>query len=260
MTNLKKTARRVPLLARLYRLLRLLPGCFGFAADLLRFGGMSTSRPLFKLRLSGLSPCIADKTTVTDFDRHYIFHPAWAARILAETRPVAHVDLSSSLTFCTMVSAFIPTSFYDYRPADLCLSGLSCGSADLLALPFEDNSIPSLSCMHVIEHIGLGRYGDPLDPDGDLQAISELKRVVAPGGTLLLVVPVGAARLMFNAHRIYSYDQIIDSFTGFTLQEFALVPDDGWLVRHAEPRLVKQQEYGCGCFRFEKNLHREAGV
>ncbi|NDC42314.1 MAG: DUF268 domain-containing protein, partial [Chitinophagia bacterium] len=56
-------------------------------------------------------------------------------------------------------------------------------------LPFESDSIPSLSCMHTIEHVGLGRYGDQLDPQGDLKAIAELKRVVQPGGDLLFVTP-----------------------------------------------------------------------
>jgi hypothetical protein len=59
--------------------------------------------------------------------------------------------------------------------------------------------------MHVIEHIGLGRYGEALDPDGDLKAIRELVRVLAAGGNLLVVVPVGRPRIQFNAHRIYDY-------------------------------------------------------
>ena len=40
--------------------------------------------------------------------------------------------------------------------------------------------------MHVVEHIGLGRYGDQVDPDGDLMAMKELERVTAKLGKLLL--------------------------------------------------------------------------
>ena len=124
---------------------------------------------------------------------------------LSQTKPEFHIDISSTLYFCSIVSAFIPIKFYDYRPVKLNLEKLYTGSADLLSLPFEEGSVNSLSCMHVVEHIGLGRYGDPLDPDGDLKAISELIRVLAPDGNLLLVVPVGKkSRIMFNAHRIYS--------------------------------------------------------
>ncbi len=200
-------------------------------------------------------PCLDDRTASTGFDRHYVYHTAWAARILAETRPKEHVDISSSLYFVSIASAFVPMKFYDCRPADLRLTNLSTDSADLLSLPFKDGSVDSLSCMHVVEHVGLGRYGDPLDPDGDLKAIAELKRVLGKGGSLLFVVPVGKPRLMFNAHRIYSFDQIMDYFMGLELKEFALIPEkgeNGGLIRNASKEMVNLQSYACGCFWFKK--------
>jgi SAM-dependent methyltransferase len=199
---------------------------------------------------------LEDATTTTAFDPHYTYHPAWAARILAHTRPTEHVDISSLLQFSTLVSAFVPVRFYDYRPAQLALNGLQCEHADLLALPFEDNSVDSLSCMHVIEHIGLGRYGEPLDPLGDRKAMRELARVLAPGGQLLFVTPVGKPRLQFNAHRIYSYEQIQEGFSSLTLREWALLPDDftHGLLLNPNVEVVEQQQYACGCFCFEKPL------
>ena len=83
--------------------------------------------------------------------------------------------------------------FFDYRPPSLHLDSLEVGHADLNALPFASSSLGSLSCMHVVEHIGLGRYGDPLDPRADLRAMSELSRVVSPGRELALRGPGGAA-------------------------------------------------------------------
>jgi SAM-dependent methyltransferase len=217
---------------------------------------MSGHKPRFSMLWADRYPCLHDKTKTTGFDRHYVYHPAWAARILAKNQPNEHVDISSTLYFCSLVSAFIPVKYFDYRPADLRLENLSTGSADLLSLPFDDRSIPSLSCMHVVEHVGLGRYGDPLDPDGDLKAIAELKRVLAPGGLLLFVVPVGAlSKIMFNAHRIYRYDQIIDYFSDLELKEYVLIPDRpvcGGLVRNPPKELADAQVYGCGCFCFKK--------
>jgi SAM-dependent methyltransferase len=200
-------------------------------------------------------PCLNDRTGTTAFDAHYIFHPAWAARILAQTKPAEHIDISSAISFSATVSAFVPTRFFDYRPADLKLSNLTSEHADLFGLPFPDSSIPSLSCMHVVEHVGLGRYGDPFDPDGDLKAINELRRVVAEGGNLLFVVPAGRPRIMFNAHRVYAYEQVVSAFPDFELVQFALVPDSvggGELIIDASPHLVASQEYGCGCFWFRK--------
>ena len=80
--------------------------------------------------------------------------------------PRRHVDVSSTLHFCSMVSAFVPVEFYDIRPARLELEGLACKRGDLLDLPFSAGEVTSLSCMHVVEHVGLGRYGDAIDPSG----------------------------------------------------------------------------------------------
>ncbi len=193
------------------------------------------------------------KELVQKTDKPYVLHTAWAARILAEIRPVKHVDISSYIYFNTLVSAFIPIHSYDCRPLIIPLSGLEIDYANLTDLPFADNSIPSLSCMHVVEHVGLGRYGDSIDPDGDLKAIAELKRVAS--GDLLFVVPVGKPRVVFNLHRVYSYDQIISYFSELELVEFVLIPDktEGNLVKESARELVPEQDCGCGCFWFRKD-------
>lgn len=199
--------------------------------------------------------CLQDRSELTGFDRHYTYHPAWAARILAYTRPEDHVDISSTLMFCAMVSAFLPVRFYDFRPAPLILSNLICGREDLTHLSFADDSIASLSCMHVIEHIGLGRYGDPLDPMGDLTALKELRRVVRPGGTLLLAVPVGKERVQFNAHRIYNHHRFLSYLPDFRLESFSLIPDGdapSGMLANPDASIVNAQEYGCGCYWFIK--------
>lgn len=200
-------------------------------------------------------PQLQDKTTTHGFDHHYVYHPAWAARIIAHNKPSKHVDISSILHFSTIISAFVPVDFYDYRPANLRLSKLQSKKADLTKLHFKSNSVESLSCMHTVEHIGLGRYGDPIDPDGDLKAMSELARVLKPGGTLLFVVPVsGQSKVMFNAHRIYSKKHILEAFAALELKEFTLLTDSGieGPLKNPSDSLIKKQSYGCGCFWFVK--------
>jgi FkbM family methyltransferase len=53
------------------------------------------------------------------------------------------------------------------------------------------------------EHDGLGRYGDPLNPYGDIEAMAKMKSVVKPSGLLFLAVPLGADTVVWNSHRVY---------------------------------------------------------
>jgi SAM-dependent methyltransferase len=214
-----------------------------------KFVGLSSGR--FEISYDDRS--LKELTQV--FDKHYICHTAWAARVLADLRPEKHVDIASSVFFNAAVSAFVPIDFYDFRHWRLGIDNLKTGFEDVRKLSFGDGTIPSLSCMHVVEHIGLGRYGEDLDPEGDLKSIAELKRVLAPGGDLLFVVPIGEPKVIFNLHRVYGYDQIISYFSGLRLVEFALVPDKtpGDLIRKACGELADRQEFGCGCFWFRKD-------
>ncbi|MEK7568563.1 MAG: DUF268 domain-containing protein [Patescibacteria group bacterium] len=209
----------------------------------------------FSLAFEDFYPQVKDKTVKTGFDRHYVYHTAWAARKVKEINSGFHTDISSSLYFSSIVSAFVHIKFYDYRPAQLKLSGIESGVADLTNLPFADSSMKSLSCMHTVEHVGLGRYGDAIDPDGDIKATKELSRVLSSGGYLLFVVPVGKPKIEFNAHRIYSYDQVLGMFQDLKLAEFSLITDtveQGDFIEHADPKLVQSQNYACGCFLFKK--------
>jgi SAM-dependent methyltransferase len=211
------------------------------------------AQPLPALRR--IRPITNEATAQTGFDAHYIYHTGWAARVLAETRPEQHVDIGSSLYFVSIASAIVPITHYDYRPPALAMPGVAVGAADLLALPFAEGAFPSLSCMHVIEHVGLGRYGDRLDPLGDRKAASELARVLAPGGQLLFATPVGRPTIAFNAHRIYGHGDVLQLFSSLRLKSFALITDkrDGNLfLPDANPERVAQQRYGCGCYVFEK--------
>jgi len=244
---------KIPFAAALYVQYKKLFSYNQFRSDIKKFNAMNDGR--FMIKKSDLAPYLLDNTATTEIEPHYTYHPAWAARILAKTKPKLHIDFSSYLQFSTIVSAFIPVQFYDYRPAYLKLENLETKKGDLLAMPFADNSVESLSCMHTVEHVGLGRYGDPIDPEGDLKAIKELKRVLAHGGTLLFVVPMGRARLLFNANRVYSYDQIMNYFSDFILKEFSLIPDNAreiGMIKNAPKELTDKQENGCGCFWFEK--------
>jgi len=252
--RLRNRLRRSGIARATYHMLRRGRRWLEFQQEFAEFERLAKDDPRLRVHWSERMACLDDRTQATPFDAHYVYHTAWAARCVAAIRPAVHIDISSFLYFSTLVSAFVPVRFYDYRPAAVALEGLTSAHADLMSLPFPSASVSSLSCMHVVEHVGLGRYGDPVDPRGDLKAIAELSRVVAPGGTLLFVVPVGRPKIVFNAHRIYAYRQVRESFPTMRLRQFALVTDhpDAGLIVDAAESLVDAQDYGCGCFWFEK--------
>jgi len=217
-------------------------------------GATSANRPEFEGRYYRW-PILNEDTATTNFDTHYLYHVAWALRRVVAARPALHVDFGSSVNFCSTISAICETHFYDLRPAEIALEGLTCLAGDLTRLEIESDSLASVSCMHVVEHIGLGRYGDSLDASGDLAAIAELKRVVAPGGSLYFVVPTGIPSICFNAHRVYSSDAVRGYFADtFDLQEFYFIPGPIELPPMLNPDHSEtlKYEYGCGCYLFRK--------
>jgi SAM-dependent methyltransferase len=139
------------------------------------------------------------------------------------------------------------------------MDGLTNQGGDILDLPFADGSIASLSCLHAAEHIGLGRYGDPLNPHGTREACMELRRVLAPGGNLYFAVPVGRERVCFNAHRIHAPGTIMEYFSGLDLIELSCVHDDGRYVEKVKPDEFTRSEHACGMFWFRKPLGQKDG-
>lgn len=207
------------------------------------------------VRAANLWPCLTDWTARTPFDPHYFHQAAWLGRRLAAAAPALHVDVGSSVTMIGVTSAIVPTVFLDYRPIASTHADLLTVAGTLTALPFADASLASVSSLHVIEHVGLGRYGDPLDPRGSERALAELGRVVAPGGKLYVSMPVGRARVHFNAHRVLDARSVA-ALAGLALTEFALVDDAGAFRANADPADASALDYGCGMFELERRSAR----
>lgn len=204
------------------------------------------------LRFADSYPCLLDWVSVTPYDPHYFYQGGWLARRIAANRTELHVDIGSSVQTLSVLSAQVPTIFVDYRPLNARLDNMSCVAGNIVSLPFADASLQSLSCMHVIEHIGLGRYGDPLDPSGAAKAAGELQRVLASGGKLYLTAPVGRERVCFNAHRVFSPYTFQKLMPNLTLLEFSWVSDDGVFHERGEQADAAELDYGCGMYVFEK--------
>lgn len=206
-----------------------------------------------RLALSDAYPQLLDRLPTTPYDPHYFHQAVWATKRILGARPSAHVDVGSDVTFVGMLSASIPVTFIDIRRLPIELENFEAAHGDLAkGLPLANGSVVSLSCLHVAEHVGLGRYGDAIAVDGTRCACSELGRVLAEGGSLYFSLPVGRPRVCFNAHRIHAPRQILDYFPGLELAEFSVVDDEHRLVQDADLDEAARLRYGCGLFWFRR--------
>jgi len=232
--------------------LRLQRGCrayLWFFADWRKYASLPYAESIHFL---DTWPQLHDRTTHTSIDTHYFYVNGWAMRRIVAHQPSYHVDVGSQNLFVNLLGAVLPVLFVDYRPLDTNITGLNSVGGNILNLPFAENSVRSISCLHVAEHIGLGRYGDSLDPRGTWKAARELSRILAPGGNLYFAVPIGRERLCFNGARIHYAETILDYFAGLDLVEYSGVSDDGRFVERASLSKFNVCDYACGMFWFKK--------
>jgi SAM-dependent methyltransferase len=222
----------------------------GYFRDWRRYSQMEGAE---SIRLADTYPCLFDKTSGTGIDSHYFYQHVWAMEKIIACKPALHVDIGSNVDFVGLLSTITKVQFVDIRPMQVNnLPNLESKYGSILELPYEDNSLESGSCQHVAEHIGLGRYGDPLDPLGTRKAAAELARCLKPGGSLYFSLPVGKPKLQFNAHRVHSPRQILEYFKDLKLREFSGSTDDKQFLRNTELSPFEQMRYACGMFLFTK--------
>jgi len=205
-----------------------------------------------KISFIDLYPCITDNTPTTPFDHHYFYQAVWAFRKILEKGAKGHVDVGSEINFIGILSNVTNVTFIDIRPFETDLKNLTVKKGSILSMPFEDETVDSLSCLHVAEHIGLGRYGDELDPEGTKKACEELKRILAVDGNLCFSVPVGKEKTYFNAHRVHSPKTILEYFKELDLIELSAVTDHGKFIENIDLSQLENSRYACGLFLFKK--------
>jgi len=212
--------------------------------------------PEWRASSAELKPCLKDRHDSAGSARgHYFLQDIWAAQHVHRHGASEHVDVASRVDgFVAHVVSFKPVRYVDIRPLESTVPGLTWQEGTVCALPQADRSIASLSCLHVIEHIGLGRYGDPLDPNGWLDGLRELQRVLKPGGQLLIGTPCGRQRVIFHAHRVFSPAQIVAALPELQLVEFSLIKDNSataWIT-NSPLDASDGLPYACGLFRFTR--------
>jgi len=200
-------------------------------------------------------PCLHDRTATTGVDSHYFHQAIWGFKRIQSNLPESHVDVGSDVRWVGMLTCVTRVCFIDIRPLSIQLDNYESKEGSIVALPFPDRSLSSVSSLHVIEHIGLGRYGDPIDPEGSAKAGAELMRVLAPGGRLYISMPIGNARVQFNGQRVFSVADVLALFPGLGLVELSIVDTLGKFHASVSPEAIRLGQgqgldYGLGMFIF----------
>ncbi len=169
-------------------------------------------------------PCLHDRyeeggTTKSE----YFWQDLSVAQAIYAANPIKHVDIGSRIDgFVAHIASFRNCEVFDIRPVSTIIPGVVFCQADLMAsepLPMAEDGgyCDSLSCLHAIEHFGLGRYGDKLDPKGYQQGIGNMALLLRPGGTFYLSTPIGHERVEFNANWVFEPLTIVRCAEGFGL-------------------------------------------
>lgn len=187
---------------------------------------------------------------------HYFHQDLYVAKKIHQTNPEKHLDIGSRVDgFVAHVASFRHIELIDIRNITSKVKNISFRQANLMELPSDlMNYCDSVSSLHVIEHIGLGRYGDPIDYFRYLKAIDNISKILVSGGNFYISVPIGPQRIEFNAHRVFSVEYLLQILSKkFIIDTFSYVDDKGDFFEKAEltEDRIKSNfscNFGCGIF------------
>lgn len=177
-----------------------------FIRDYFRF------RSKYKGRLN-IKPCLHDWYEESGNIRNeYFWQDLLVAKDIFSSMPEKHVDIGSRIDgFIAHIASFREIEIFDIRPITAHIPGVIFKQADLMNPEYNlIDYCDSLSCLHTLEHFGLGRYGDPVDPLGFKQGFTNMASSLKKGGIFYLSVPIGIERVEFNANRVFDPHLIVD--------------------------------------------------
>ena len=206
-------------------------------------------------------PCLNDRFIDSGSSSGAYFHQdLLIAQRIYQEKPEAHMDVGSRVDgFVAHVASFREIQVLDIRPTPSNVKNIHFVQADLMAdCSHLHNSSTSISSLHAIEHFGLGRYGDPVRPDGHLLGLDNIYRILRNEGKFYFSVPIGPQRVEFNAHRVFSLQYLLNIFDKkYNIEHFSYVDDRGdlYLDIKLDEAAIRSNcgcHYGCGIFEMRK--------
>ncbi len=138
---------------------------------------------------------------------------------------------------------------------------------DILTIPFEQNTFDLVINCSTVEHVGLaGRYEVKEDrTDGDLAAMQVLRRLMNPGGLMLMTIPIGRDRVFLPLHRVYGEERLPRLLDGYELEQesfWTKDPSNRWVSCDKQTALAFDaasssdsglgNSYALGCFSLRR--------
>jgi hypothetical protein len=210
-----------------------------------------------------LTPCLQDWYDVAgDVNSEYFVQDLFIAQQIFESNPIKHVDVGSRIDgFVSNVASFRQIEVFDVREMKNSIKNINFKSADFSDPSFDlINYTESISCLHTLEHFGLGRYGDPVSNDAYINGFNNLANCLKNDGILYLSVPIGKERVEFNANRVFNPLTILNlaKLNQLTIKKLYIIDkkasivdidilnNDSWIK-------LSEDNYNLGVFIFKKN-------
>lgn len=220
-----------------------------YKSDYENFKRMSTNNHEF-LILDNY-PCLNDRDEDSGTTNGAYFHQdLFVAKQIYLNSPLKHVDIGSRIDgFIAHVAVFREIELFDIRNLESKVENIVFKQADLMSndLNYFDYC-DSISSLHALEHFGLGRYGDKIDPNGHIKGFKNITNILKKGGTFYFSVPMGIQqRIEFNAHRIFNLKYLINLISpDFIINSFSYIDDLGNF--HENIQLSESlTNTSCGC-------------
>ncbi|MCL2651229.1 MAG: DUF268 domain-containing protein [Candidatus Azobacteroides sp.] len=197
-----------------------------------------------------LFPCYEDKRdNAGSLGFHYFYQDLYMAQRIYQNNPVRHIDIGSNISgFVAHVASYREIEVYDIRPLNSPIHNVKFKQFDLMQFREEDiESTDSISCLHALEHFGLGRYGDPICYDGYLIGFQNIYKILKTNGKFYFSIPFGKQRVEFHAHRVFSLKYLLELIAPYySINSFSYIDDNNVFYENV---IISEEKIAnnCGC-------------